>query len=86
MDDKEIGRLWAEYYPKSKDNRDAFQMCRVICRLIREKSIFIFSIRKSGRLTAVLDACDTTKAEFDYIENNCLFEGAGISKQINSFN
>jgi hypothetical protein len=26
MDEKEIGLVWAEYYPKSGDNRDARQM------------------------------------------------------------
>jgi hypothetical protein len=28
MDDKEIGRIWAEYYPKLRDNRDAVQIMR----------------------------------------------------------
>jgi hypothetical protein len=68
MDDKEIGRLWAEYYPKSKDNRDAFQLCWVICRLIREKSSFVLAIRRSIRLRHVLDDCGVPKAEFDEIE------------------
>jgi hypothetical protein len=68
MDDKEIGRLWAEYYPKSKDNRDVLQMCRLICRLIREKSRFNLSFRRAGTLQRVLDDCDVPKAEFDDIE------------------
>jgi len=72
MDDKEIGRLWAEYYRKSKDNRDAFQMCRLICLLIREKSSFVFSIRRSGRLQRVLDDCGVPKAEFDEIERGLI--------------
>jgi hypothetical protein len=33
MDDEEIGRVWAERYPTSGDNRDALQMCGMICRL-----------------------------------------------------
>ena len=68
MDEKEIGRVWAEYYLKSGDNRDALQICGMICRLIREKSRFVISIRRSGRLHRVLDACGILKAEFDEIE------------------
>ena len=65
MDDKEIGRVWAEYYPKSGDNRDALQICEMICRLIREKTRLVFSISKAGRLQRVLDDCGISKANFD---------------------
>ena len=68
MDDKAIGRVWAEYYPKSGNNREALQICGVICRLIREKSRFVMSIRKSGRLQRVIDACGFPKAQFDEVE------------------
>ena len=68
MDDKEIGRVWAEYYPKSGDNRAALQMCGMICRLIREKTRIVLAIRMAGRLQRVLDACGIPKAEFDEIE------------------
>jgi hypothetical protein len=68
MGDKEIGRVWAEYYPNSRDNRDAFQLCGMICRLIREKSRFVIAIRRSGRLQRVLDACEISKAHFDEVE------------------
>ncbi len=68
MDEKEIGRVWAEYYPKSGDNRDALQMCGLICRLIREKSRFVIAFRRSGRLQRVLDACGILKADFDEVE------------------
>jgi len=68
MDDEEIGRVWAEYYPKSGDNRAALQMCGMICRLIREKARFVLAIRMAGRLQRVLDACGIPKAEFDEIE------------------
>lgn len=68
MDDKEKGRVWAEYYLKSENNRDALQICGMICRLIREKSRFVISIRRSGRLHRVLDACGIPKADFDVVE------------------
>lgn len=68
MDDKQIGRIWAEYYPKLRGNRDAVQICEVICRLIREKFRFVISIRKSGRLQRVIDACGIPKAQFDDVE------------------
>ncbi len=68
MDEKEIGLVWAEYYPKSGDNRDALQMCGMICRLIREKTRLVFVISRSGRLQRVLDACGILKADFDKIE------------------
>ena len=68
MNDKEIGRIWAEYYPKSGENRDALQICGMICRLIREKTRLIFVISKSGRLQRVLDASGILKADFDKVE------------------
>jgi hypothetical protein len=68
MDEKEIGRVWAEYYPRSGNNRDALQMCGMICRLIREKTRLVFVISRSGRLQRVLDACGILKAEFDEVE------------------
>ena len=68
MDDRDIGRIWAEYYPKSEDNRDALQICGMICRLIREKTRFVLSLRRSGRLQRVLGACEISKAEFDEVE------------------
>jgi len=74
MDDKVIGRVWADYYPRSRDNRDALQLCRIICRLIRAESRRGFVITKSGRLQRVLDACDISKADFDEIEKGLLKE------------
>jgi DNA-binding XRE family transcriptional regulator len=68
MDEKEIGRVWTKYYPKSGDNRDALQICRMICRLIRAETRLVFSISRSGRLQRVLDACGILKADFDEIE------------------
>ena len=68
MDDKEIARVWAEYYPKSGDNRDALQICGMICRLIREKTKLGFVISRSGKLQRVLDAYGITKADFDEVE------------------
>jgi len=72
MNDKEIGRIWAEYYPKSGENRDALQICGMICRLIREKTKLGFVISRSGKLQRVLDACGISKADFDEIERGCL--------------
>ena len=68
MDEKEIGRVWAEYYPKSGDNRDALQICGMICRLIRAETRGVFVIGSAGRLQRVLDPCGIAKAEFDAIE------------------
>jgi hypothetical protein len=68
MEDKEIGRVWAEYYPKSRDNRDALQICGMICRLIREKTRLVFFINRFGQLQCVLDACGVPKADFDEVE------------------
>jgi hypothetical protein len=68
MDDKEIGRIWAQYYAKSWDNRYALQTCEMICRLVREETSLVFSISRSYRLQRVLDACGISRAEFDEIE------------------
>jgi hypothetical protein len=68
MDQKEIGRVWAEYYPKSGDNRDALQMCGMICRLIREKTKFDISISRTGSLQRVLDGCGISKVQFDEVD------------------
>jgi hypothetical protein len=72
MDEKEIGRVWAEYYPKSGNNRDALQMCGMICRLIRAETRLVIVFRRSGRLQRVLDGCSILKADFDEIENRLL--------------
>jgi len=74
MNDKEIGRVWAEYYPKSGDNRDALQICGMICRLIRAESKLGFVFSRSGKLQRVLDACGISKGDFDKIENGLLRE------------
>jgi hypothetical protein len=68
MDEKEIGRVWAEYYPKSGDNRDALQICGMICRLIRAESKAVFVIGRTGRLQRLLESCGIAKDEFDAIE------------------
>jgi len=62
MNEKEIGRVWAEFYPKSGDNRDALQICAMICRLIRENTRFIISISRSSTLQRVLDGYGISKA------------------------
>jgi len=68
MNEKEIGRVWAENYPKLRDNRDTGQICEGICRLIREESRFEISIFRSGTLQRVLDGCGRSKAHFDEVE------------------
>jgi hypothetical protein len=68
MDDNEIGRIWAEYYPKSGDNRDALKICGMICRLIRAETRLVLDISRSGSLQRVLDACGILKADFDEVE------------------
>ena len=68
MDDKEIGRVWAEYYPKSGKDRDALQICGLICRLIRAETRLVLVISRAGRLQRVLDACGISKADFDEVE------------------
>lgn len=68
MDDKEKGRIWAIYYPRSGNNRDALQICQLICRLIREETKFVVVISRAGRLQRVLDACSIPEADFDEVE------------------
>ena len=80
MDDEEIGRAWAEYYPKSGDNRAALQICEMICRLIREKTKLVFVISRAGRLQRVLDACGIPKADFDDVEKG-LLKSASLKRQ-----
>ena len=68
MDDKEKGRIWAKFYPRSGNNRDALQICRLICRVIREETKFVVVISRAGKLQRVLDACGIPKADFDEVE------------------
>ena len=68
MDDKEIGVVWAKNYPRSGEDRDALQICRMICRLLRQKSKLVFSISSSNTLQGVLDGCGISKADFDELE------------------
>ena len=74
MNDKEIGRVWAEYYPKSRDDRDALQICGIICRLIRAESKLAFVIGRSGKLQRILDACSISKDDFNVIEKQLFRE------------
>ena len=70
MDDKEIGRVWAKYYPKSKINKAALQTCGIICRVLQEKTRLAIAVNLADRLQLqpILDACGIPKAEFDDIE------------------
>ena len=68
MDDKEIGVVWAKNYPRSGEDRDALQICRMICRLVRRKSKLVFSISRPSALQLVLDGCGISQAEFDEME------------------
>jgi hypothetical protein len=74
MDDKEIGRVWAKYYPKSEDNGDALQMCGTICRVLQAKTRLAITVGMADRLKLqpVLDACGISKAEFDDIEKGLI--------------
>ena len=42
--------------------------CAGICRLIREESRLVISIRSVGSLQRVLDGCGISKAQFDDVE------------------
>jgi hypothetical protein len=68
MDDKEKGRIWAIYYPRSGNNRDGLQICQLICRLIWEETKFIFVISRDAKLQRVLDACGIPKSDFDEVD------------------
>ena len=68
MDEKQIGRVWAEFYPKSGDNSDALHVCGSICRLLRAETRLVIVISRSGRLQQLLDACGIAKADFDAVE------------------
>jgi hypothetical protein len=81
MDDKEKGRIWAEYYPRSGDNRNALQICGIICRLIRAETKLGFVISRAGRLQRILDSCGIPKADFDEVEKQSQRrEAAGLSR------
>jgi 3-dehydroquinate dehydratase len=75
MDDKEIGRIWGEYYPRSGNSRDALQICGIICSLIREKSRLVISLSGTGRLQRVLNGCGISKADFAEVEKGWFFKG-----------
>ena len=68
MDDKDVGLVWAKNYPRSGEERDALQICRMICRLVRQKTKLVFSISSSSALQRVLDGCGISQAEFDEME------------------
>ena len=74
MDNNEIGRVWANNYPKSEDNGDALQMCGIICRVLQEKTRLAIPVSMADRLQlqSVLDACGISKAEFDDIEKGLI--------------
>ena len=73
MDDKDVGLVWAKNYPRSGEERDALQICRMICRLVRQKTrLFFFS--RSSALQRVLDGCGISKAAFDEVEKGSFKE------------
>jgi hypothetical protein len=65
MGDNEMGRIWAEYYLKSADNRDTLKICGMICPAETRRG---FVITRSGRRQRVVDACGIPKADFDEVE------------------
>jgi hypothetical protein len=38
IEDRDIGPLWAEHYPKGKDNTRSRTLCRVLCLMIENKA------------------------------------------------
>ena len=81
MDDEDVGRVWAAYYPKSGNNREALQICAVICRLIRANSKFVISFTRHGRLQRVLDGYGISKADFDEVEKSLFKISVSVAKE-----
>ena len=39
MEDQDIGLLWAEHYPRRKDEQESQMLCRNLCVLIKGKTV-----------------------------------------------
>lgn len=37
MDDQEIARIWAENFPRRRDNALSRQLCALICRIVEQR-------------------------------------------------
>ena len=70
MDDTEIGRTWADHFPKWQHDKESDQICRLICLLMpmKAKSVIDAEARTSEeRLQRVLNSCGTPRAQFDEV-------------------
>jgi hypothetical protein len=38
IEDRDIGPLWAEHYPKGKDHARSRTLCRILCLMIENKA------------------------------------------------
>jgi len=40
VEDKEIGQIWAENFPRRAENELSRQLCALICRIVEQRSHF----------------------------------------------
>jgi hypothetical protein len=40
VEDKEIGKIWAENFPRRAENELSRQLCALICRIVEQRSQF----------------------------------------------
>jgi hypothetical protein len=40
VEDKEIGKIWAENFPRRAENELSRQLCALICRIVEQRSHF----------------------------------------------
>jgi hypothetical protein len=69
MENSEIGQIWAEHYPRHRDDRVASQVCRLICLLIRQMAKSdVGGGNLVVRLARVLGAAGIPIEQFDEVE------------------
>lgn len=64
IDDKEVGPLWAEHYPRCKDNDVSMTLCVRISHLTRNKAQLLESGKGEEKLSRTLEELGIPSHEF----------------------
>jgi hypothetical protein len=67
MEATELGRLWAEYYPKRHTNPDALQICVSVSKIVKGKAHLLVG-NPAGILTKILNESGIPIDQYDQFQ------------------
>ena len=65
MTDRDLGRIWAKHFPRSKNGHVSEQICRLICLIIEKKLLLSLPGNSyEEKLSEILARCNIPAEEF----------------------